>query len=76
MVVGIKTSLNIKLQHSVGLQTLTMLMNAACSLIMSHGEVVFLGYFPDEVLLEVGKCVEVCGVRLLDCEGGWVLKKT
>lgn len=27
-------------------------------------EVVFLGYFPDEVLLEVGKWVEVCGAPL------------
>lgn len=42
MVVGIKTSLNIKLQHSIGLQTLTMLMNAPCSLIMSRGERSFL----------------------------------
>lgn len=42
MVVGIKTSLNVKLQHTVGLQTLTMLMNAPCSLIMSRGERSFL----------------------------------
>lgn len=42
MVVGIKTSLNIKLRHTVGMQTLTMLMNAPCSLIMSRGERSFL----------------------------------
>lgn len=51
MVAGIKTSLNIKLRLTVGLQTLTMLMNAPCSLIMRERELVFLGYFPDEVLL-------------------------
>lgn len=42
MVVGIKMSLNIKLQCSIGLQALTMLMNAPCSLIMSRGERSFL----------------------------------
>lgn len=42
MVVGIKMSLNIKLQRSVGLQALTMLMNAPYSLIMSRGERSFL----------------------------------
>lgn len=42
MVAGIKTSQGIKLQHTVGLQTLTMLMNAPCSLIMSRAERSFL----------------------------------
>lgn len=47
MVVGIKTSLNIKLRHTVGLQTPTMLMNAPCSLIMRRGErSFFLAIFP------------------------------
>lgn len=39
-----------------------MTMNAPCSLIMSCGEVVSPGYFPDEVLLEAGagpRCASV-----------------
>ena len=65
MVVGIKTSLNIKLQHTVGLQTLSMLMNAPCSLIMSRGErSFFLAIFLLKYLLEVGKWVEVGCVLL------------
>lgn len=47
MAVGIKMSLGIKLRCSVGgaggvVQTLAMLMNAPCSLIMSHAERSFL----------------------------------
>ena len=38
MLVGIKTSPNIKLHHTVGLQTPTMLMNVPRSLITSRGE--------------------------------------
>lgn len=65
MVVGIKTSLNVKLQHSVGLQTLTMLMNAPCSLIMSRGErSFFLASFAMKYCLRWGNGIRSVGVLL------------
>lgn len=72
MVARIKTSWDIKLWHTVGLQTPTMLMNTPCSLIMGCGEgSFFLAVFQMKYCLRWGTGLRSIGVLLQRILKGW-----